>query len=65
MTLTERVHRYDADNEQAARRILAEPHRFGGINGLPYRWAVEWWRIHRGGEAISNSNNDSVGYLQR
>lgn len=65
MTLAERVRQFDRDNEAICRKILSEPHLHGGINGLPYCWAVEWWRIHRGGDAISNSNDDGAGYLQR
>lgn len=47
MTLTERVRQYDRANEEAARRIIAEPHMFGGENSLPVRWARLWWSTHR------------------
>lgn len=59
MSLLERIHRYDADNEQAARRILAEPHRFGGENALPVRWARLWWSTHRAAVNRRKEINDA------
>ena len=62
--MIERVRQFDRDNEAICRRILSEPHLHGGINGLPYRWAVEWWRIHRA-PVISKSDDEAGEYSLR